>query len=322
MDKVNHVVAVDLGGTNIRATRFFLSGGSWQMGEVLRADTPQTEEPTDVLREIAGLVNRLKPENGSYSVGICSPGPLNPFTGEVFATPNIMGFKTAGRTQARSWLENDLGASVVIDNDANAAGLAEAKHGAAKGCKTVVYYTWSTGIGGAVIVDDKLIYGRDGAAGEIGHVCVRRPSIPVKCGCGFQHASLAHLEAVASGTGIVNQANVHRSSGVVEYHSCEEVFGAAQEGRSSAITIVNDAIDAMGQGIAGVIQTINPDIVVIGGGISKQGDRVFNPLRARVAELLMSKDFETPIVQAVLEEPGLWGALELALAPPVRPDKQ
>lgn len=196
---------------------------------------------------------------------------------------------------------------VVMDNDANAAALGEARFGAGHGARNVLYVTVSTGIGGGVIIDGGLNRGSRGLSGEIGHTIVA--SNGPLCPCG-KHGC---LEAVASGPAIA--AAYRAASG--RFHesiTAADVFAHAAAGDAAAIEVLDHAIMAFGLGLANAIDLLDPDRIVIGGGVSKAGAALFGPLRAavRIHRAPASPDV-IPIIPAALGDAvGILGAVALA----------
>jgi len=183
------VVAVDLGGTNIRAAIFLTAEA--KPTAIARAPTLAAEGPEAVIdRIIAAIQEVASGIEGGMRIGLGAPGPLDPKRGLVIEAPNLPGWVNI---PLRDRLEQHFECPVALGNDANLAGLGEWRHGAGRGAHNLLYLTLSTGIGGGVIVDNRLLVGAHGLAAELGHMTVR-PDGPL-CGCGQR----GHLEAVASG---------------------------------------------------------------------------------------------------------------------------
>jgi glucokinase len=197
---------------------------------------------------------------------------------------------------------------VEMDNDANAAALGEARFGAAAGARNALYVTVSTGVGGGIIVDGKLYRGSRGLSGEIGHTIVK-PGGPV-CTCGKRGC----VEAVAAGPSIAlaYQAAARSGSPI----TAEDVFRLAASGDPTAQLVLDDAITYLGIGLANAINLLDPDVVVLGGGVTRAGDALFVPLRAavRMASPPSPPD-AVPIVAAALGDAvGILGAVALVLS--------
>jgi glucokinase len=315
MDKV--YLTVDLGGTRIRAARCRADG-------TIEARTEQFTRAEDgahaVVERIAESLREVWPAKGKViSIGVVAPGPVDPFTGVIFLAPNIPGFVNL---PLRDWLQAIFKVPVIIGNDANLAGLAEWRYGAARGHGHMVYLTVSTGIGGGVIMNGHLLVGSRGLAGELGHVKVDYHGSPCQCG------SVGCIEAIASGTGLVRQVRARLDAGEqsqitaivaddLDAINVEAIARAAEQGDALANAVLDDAFYALGMAVVSFLHCYNPSIVVIGGGVSNLGERMFNPVRATVERHVMDPAYVCPIVPAQLSgDVGLLGALALALDPP------
>lgn len=306
-------LVVDLGGTHIRTA---VADAGAELRGRLDEPTP-TGGPEAVMTRIAGMANRSASEAGTRvkdlaGAVVASPGPLDRLHGIVFSPPNMPGWETV---PLKDELERHLGIPVTVENDANAAALGEFHFGAARGARDAVYMTISTGIGGGVVSDGRLLAGTSGIAGEIGHMTIDRHG-PV-CGCG----NVGCLEASGSGTAIARRFREavetgRKTSLTGTAPSAAEIADAAQAGDPLAREIFLDAADAIGTGVANAINLFNPDVVVLGGGVSKIGQLLFDTVED-VADrrALPSARRSARIVAAQLgEDVGLIGALAVALA--------
>ncbi len=311
-------VAIDLGGTRIRAARCRADGTIEARAEQL---TRSEQGPDAVLGRVAETTRQVWPDAPPTAIGVGAPGPLDPWTGEIFSPPNLLSF--AG-LPLRDRLRSLFHVPVYVGNDANLAALAEWRYGAARGHRHVVYLTISTGIGGGVIIDDRLLLGVSGLAAELGHMSIDYNGRPDKCG------NLGCLEALASGPAMRRRAIerleagevslLHRMvGGDVSQVSVELLRTAAEAGDALARSVIHDAAEAIGFGVISFLHLFNPSIVVIGGGVTNLGGRLFDPARAIVDRHLMDQRFLAPIVEAELKENvGLLGGLALALDPPAQ----
>ncbi|MBL1173212.1 MAG: ROK family protein, partial [Chloroflexi bacterium] len=189
---MGYVIAIDIGGTQLRAAVY--ASESRQPVQIQRIQTHAPGEK--VFERLARLTDSVWPKDGTVeAIGVSAPGPLDPHTGVIMTTPNIkewQNFPLVAELTARFKVQTFLA------NDANLAGLAEWRYGAGRGHHNVLYLTVSTGVGGGVIIDDRLLQGSRGLAAELGHVTLdASPDAPL-CGCGFR----GHLESFSSGTGI------------------------------------------------------------------------------------------------------------------------
>ena len=311
-------IAIDLGGTRVRAARCRADGTIEARAEQLTHSEDGLEA---VLGRIAEMTRQVWPAAPPVAIGVGAPGPLDPFTGVIYGAPNLPAF--AG-LPLRDWLRERFGVPVYVGNDANVAALAEWRYGAARGHHHVVYLTISTGIGGGVIIDDRLLLGANGLAGELGHMSIDYNGRPDKCG------NLGCLEALASGPAIRRRAIErleageasalpHVVGGDLSQVSVERLHAVAEAGDALANSVIDDAAAAIGFGVVSFLHIFNPSIVVIGGGVTHLGGRLFDPLRAVVDRHVMDRRFLAPIVEASLKENvGLLGGLALALDPPAQ----
>ncbi len=316
-------LTVDLGGTRIRAARCRADGAIEARTERM---TKATTGANAVIDRIEQALRKVWPEtaaNGDTdtvkAISVVAPGPVDPWTGVIFTAPNLSGFVDIA---LRDRLMSIFHVPVYIGNDANLAGLAEWRFGAARGHHHVIYLTISTGIGGGVIIDDKLLLGSRGLAAELGHVTADVNSEHCLCG------NVGCIEWLASGTGIARQA-VRRLrageasaipdlvQGNLDAINVEVVEQAANAGDALATDVFECAFRALGLNLTSLLHIFNPSIVVIGGGVSNMGDQLFKPLQASVDQHVMNPRYLCPIVPAQLRgDVGLLGALALALDPP------
>ncbi|HLF27611.1 MAG TPA: ROK family protein [Anaerolineae bacterium] len=311
-------IAIDLGGTRIRAARCRPDGMIEARAEQF---THGEKGLTAVLDRIILTARQVWPDSPPAAIGLGAPGPCDPYTGVILNAPNIPSFVGL---PLRDRLREALGAPVYVGNDANVAALAEWRYGAARGYSNVIYLTISTGIGGGVIIDNRLLLGVNGLAGELGHMSIDYRGRLDKCG------NVGCLEVLASGPSIRLRAIERLASGepsalrqLVDGNladvSVELLHVAVQAGDAFARSVIHAAAEAIGFGVVSLLHIFNPSIVVIGGGVTNLGDYLFLPIQATVERHVMDRRFIVPIVQAELKENvGLLGALALALDPPAQ----
>ncbi|MFB3816743.1 MAG: ROK family protein [Candidatus Methylomirabilales bacterium] len=311
---MNLVLAIDIGGTKLAAGIVERSGGILARGEV---PTRAADGPEAVLDRIVALGTRLLGDpaaRGVTGVGVCSPGPLDRAAGVVLSPPNLPGWD---RVPLVSRLRAAFGLPVVLDNDANAAALAEFRYGAGRGACSLAYFTVSTGIGGGIVLDGKLRHGVGDAAGEFGHMTVL-PDGPA-CPCGNRGC----LETLASGTAIARAAR-ERLSGPAPSRlrdvpdvTAAEVARFAAAGDRVAREVWERAVRFLAQGVATVVTILAPERVVLGGGVTEAGELLFAPLREEVRRRVGLVPVEKiPIVRAALRrDVGILGAAALCLTP-------
>jgi glucokinase len=273
---MNQVLGVDIGGTKIATG---LVNDCAEVSQVRSVPTLANEGYDVSIQQVwSAIENAITPDVNA--IGICAPGPLNPKTGVVLNPPNLPGWRDI---PLREMAEQRFGMRVRVENDCNAAGLAEARFGAAKGCSSVFYAAIGTGIGSGIILDGKIYYGKNGAAAEGGHVSIDYRS-ETKCRCG----SVGCIEAIASG------------------HVLERI-GAYD---------LNELALQLGAWLGSVVSLLDPDIIVIGGGVSNIGEPLFEKLRAIVPQRTVNPHaHELPIVPAHFgAESGIVGAAAVMLS--------
>jgi glucokinase len=303
-----HIV-VDVGGTQMRAACY-----SSESLKPLRFDRVSTQDPMETpLERLMDLIASVWPEGETISgIAVAAPGPIDPYEGIIFAAPNIPGWKDLPLQQH---LEERFNVPVALGNDANLAALGEWKFGAGQGHHYLIYITVSTGIGGGIIIEDRMLLGVRGLAAELGHITVLLDG-PL-CGCGKR----GHLEAVASGTAIAHWVEQELAQGVVsrlpanQTLTTKQIASAAQQGDELSIAALARAGTFIGQALADFVHIFNPSIIIIGGGVSQSGNLLLDPMRAGLREHVITPHYLDKLVltTALLgDEAGLMGALALA----------
>ena len=268
------IIAVDLGGTQIRTARFDHKLNLLQRERTL---TSAEEGPKPVIQRLKEYIEKVLPPSRSdvAGIGFSSPGPLNPMTGVIIAPPNLPGWHDVPLADI---IRSEFGLPVFIGNDANVAALAEASKGAAQGHRHVVYITVSTGIGAGMICDGRLLLGREGLAAEFGHI----PII-------VEGDKVSSVELEAAGPAIARRAlaalRAGRPSSLSEWGAegegpldAKAVAMAARAGDQLATEIFAHAGGIIGLGIVSILHLFNPEVVVLGGGVSKAGELLFGPM--------------------------------------------
>lgn len=313
-----YFIAVDLGGTNIRSALF-----SAQIPGILKRESVSTEAHRgvdDVMEIIHQTILKVMPEDcgAVRGVGIGAPGPVDPFRGILIQGPNLPGWINVPVCER---LEALLHIPVRLGNDANLAALGEWKFGAGRGENDLIYLTIGTGIGGGIICGGRLLVGARGLAGEPGHITLVPDGPP--CGCGGR----GHLEAVASGTAIARRAREFlgekNTSSLLRELSGNDparidaklVAAAAAQGDALARSIFEEAGTYIGRAVADMLALFNPGMVIFGGGVSRAGDLLLDPVRRGVNRFVMNPSFvqDLQIVRAQqLGDAGLYGGFVLA----------
>jgi glucokinase len=306
------IAAIDIGGTKIALG---LSDTEGRPLPFRRFPTQVERGPGPILQQALDELERMVQEAGArvLAVGVGCGGPLNRRRGLILSPANLPGWDEFPIVEL---VRKRFKAPVVLDNDANAAALAEHKYGAGRGTEDMVYITISTGIGGGVIVGGRLLHGVGDAAGEVGHMIVNPGGRP--CGCG----SRGCLETICSGSSIGRRAAERLAEGarsaLLEADgpsgiTARAVAEAAAAGDPLAAEVWDETIEYLSLGVGNVIAAFAPEAVILGGGVSTAGDQLLVPLRRRVAESVkIAPVEEVRIEQAALGgDSGVYGALIL-----------
>lgn len=307
---MSKIVAIDIGGTQMRAAVYDLKQA--QPLNVKKIKT-QASEP-NTFERLAQLIEEVLPrEEPAAAIGISVPGPVDPHTGDVLFTPNIPEWQNFPVT---SKLFERFGVPCFTDNDANLACLAEWKFGAGRGHHNVLYLTVSTGVGGGVIIDDRLLHGHHGLAAELGHVTIQADDGAL-CGCGKR----GHLEAFSSGTGIERYVAEQLAAGRASLldprkkNSAREISDAARQGDALSAEAYQIAGKYLGVGVASFLHVFDPSIVIFGGGVSQSGTLLFDAFEASLKERVVHPKYLEGLAIAAAElgdDAGLLGARALA----------
>lgn len=309
----NYVIGVDLGGTKI-STAISTLDGKIVSQTVIPTNAIDGEEP--VLRRILQTIEevldlaQVTPQE-VQAIGIGSPGPLDAKNGTIITTPNLP-FRNYNVVAP---IKEKFGIPVYLDNDANVAAIGEFMFGAGKGKQNIVYFTVSTGVGGGAVLNGQAYRGNTSNALEIGHMTVNAHG--PRCNCG----NIGCLEAIASGTAIGKKGReavltkVETSLRNYQEITSYEVFVEAKKGDEVAKEIVDNAMNYLGIGVANAISIFDPEMVIIGGGVSKVGDILFDTVKKVVNKRCFKSMAEAcEIVPAGLGvDAGVVGAVALAI---------
>lgn len=294
------VLALDIGGTKLAAGVVDTSGRTHSfLVEQSRAE----RGPGVVLDDLFALGRQAVEESGIgweaiEAVGIGCGGPLNPSRGVLIAPPHLPGWRDVPVTDLA---EQEFDRPATLENDATAAAAAEHRYGAGAGVRHMVYLTISTGVGGGVVVDGRLYRGAMENGGELGHVTVDWRGRSCR-GCGRRGC----LEAYVSGTSIAERA---REAGL-ELATAADVAAAARAGDPGAAAVWDETVEALACGLTSIVNLFEPELVVIGGGVSRAGEQLLAPVRERVrASAMVPAGRAAEIVPAALgDRVGVVGA--------------
>lgn len=302
---------VDVGGTTCKIGLFDMSGIKLESWEI---PTDLSDNGSAILDDIAAAVLGKMEERGIskedvQGIGLGVPGPVGR-DGTVFKCVNL-GWGVFNVEQA---LSQRTGLAVRAGNDANVAAMGEMWQGGAAGHQDVVMITLGTGVGGGVIINGKMAAGHHGAAGEIGHIIIN-PDETDACGCGKK----GHLEQYASATGIVRMAMgqlaVEKRQTVltvIEPLTARDIFDAAKGGDAVSLELVDRLCEILAIAMADISNVADPEVYVIGGGVSKAGTILADGIRRHFAERAFHACENTEVVLAALgNDAGIYGCVRL-----------
>jgi glucokinase len=308
-----YAFGIDVGGTTCKIGFFETSGKLIDKWEI---KTNTENNGAAILSDIAQAVdNKLAQEGISkddvQGVGIGVPGPVKS-NGVVNRCVNL-GW---GIVNVEEELGNLTGLKVKAGNDANVAALGEMWQGAAKGCKDVIMVTLGTGVGGGIIVDGKVVAGFNGAGGEIGHITVNHDEIEA-CNCG----QYGCLEQYTSATGIVRVAKrkLAKTNDETTLRSfadltAKDVFDEAKAGDAVALGLVDEVCGILGSTLSNIACVVDPEVVVIGGGVSKAGNILIESIQKHFVETSFHACRNTKFVIAGLgNDAGMYGCVQMLL---------
>lgn len=276
------VLALDIGGTKLAAGVVSADG---RVHSFVERPSLSDQGPDDMLDRLFDLGRDAVAVAGRgeiHAVGIGCGGPLDVDRGLVQGPPNLPGWDDVPIVERA---ERAYGVPARLENDGVAAAMGEYQHGAGRGAQSMVYLTVSTGVGGGVILDGRLMRGRSGNGGEIGHMVVVHEGRPCPCG------SRGCLEAYCSGTSIAARARELLEGGAksvlasLPTVTAADVSQASADGDPVATALWDETTEILGTGVASLSNLFEADVLVLGGGVTRSGDRLLLPVRKRVGEL-------------------------------------
>lgn len=307
-----YYIGIDLGGTNIAV------GIVTKEGEIVKKTSvpARAERPfAQIFADMAACIRQLLSETGIseseiVSIGIGTPGCIDTEKGMLIFAGN---FKYGKNVNYREEMAKHFSLPVYIGNDANVAALGEARAGAAKGVKNAIMITLGTGVGGGIIIDGEIYEGHLSAAGELGHIVLVHGG--ESCTCGRKGC----WEAYASVTALVRQtkaAMVAHPESLMNRVPLDQVngrtaFDAAKEGDKVALAVVDQYEEYITEGLADMVNIFSPELLIVGGGICKEGDYLLNPIREKLQGRVFGSGLlpERKVVAAELgNDAGLIGA--------------
>jgi glucokinase len=310
-----HAVGIDIGGTKIAGALVDESG---VILKELRVSSP-IDDSSQMIEAISSVIDQLTGDSKVIGVGVAAAGFLSVDREIMYHAPNIAAWRNE---PLKSRIESKTSYPVLLENDANAAGWAEFRFGAGKDVQSLIMLTIGTGVGGAIISEGRLLKGGFGIGGELGHVL----SVPGGrvCGCGLRGC----LETYASGTALLLAARKLAASDLPKGQRLKElaaaagelsgemVYQAIMENDLGASELITELGSHLGTALGSVfVPVLDPELAIIGGGVSTVGDKLMDPIRESFEKSLPAKGYrpELKVVKATfLNQAGLIGAADLA----------
>ncbi|SFG67370.1 glucokinase [Lachnospiraceae bacterium C7] len=313
MEKKRFGFGIDIGGTTIKMGFFEYNGTLVEKWEI---PTDKTNDGANILTDIANAIEgKIKEHNVAKSdvvgVGMGIPGPVKA-DGTVNRCVNL-GWGVFNAAEA---LENIIGLPVKVGNDANVAALGEMWQGGGKGYEDVVVVTLGTGVGGGIIIGGQMVAGANGAGGEIGHITMNREELET-CGCG----KCGCLEQYASATGVVRLATRRLKKNDdasklrdLDNITSKDVFDLAKANDKVANEVVDKVSEYLGLALANITCVVNPQVIVIGGGVSKAGSILTDTVKKHFVDNAFHACKDTEFKLAELgNDAGIYGGMKLVM---------
>lgn len=291
-------IGVDLGGTNIRAAVV------QEDGQILCMKKTQSRPERGaeaVMETMIGLIESLDGYKECEGIGMGIPGPIDTVNGKIIVStnlPKLIGFPIA------EYIGNHFKKPAYMDNDVKVAALGEAVQGSGKGYSIVYYVTISTGIGGALVIDQKVLSGQNGHAGEIGNICIDRNRKK------YNILNVGAVENEASGTAVTRKGKEILGEGI---SNAGDVFELARKGEEKALKIVDEMAYDLAMMFSAIGHVVDPQLFVVGGGVMKGKDVFFDKMERYYRGMIHEGMQPVVFTQAVLEEPGIVGAAMLPM---------
>ncbi|MDA0987418.1 MAG: ROK family protein [Bacteroidetes bacterium] len=314
MANSSYAIGIDLGGTTVKGALVDRKGN---ILETFKVPSFADEGPDAVLNQIKSTIKSLMSHARSKKikgVGIAAAGIVDQKTGVVKSPPN---FKNWGSVPVGSILTQSIGLPVLVENDANAAAIAEAKFGSGKNFPDFLFIIWGTGVGGGIILDGKIFHGPYGGAGEVGHISIDYNGVP--CKCGSRGCVEAYIGQKYLSKRVAKELLKHPKSKLTKYIDGEleplHISLAAEEGDEFSKKVLIEAGNYLGYAIAGVMNTMDLRVTIIGGGVSAVGKFVYKAIQTTVKNYVLTplKDGIIVLPAALGNDAGVLGAAGLIL---------
>jgi glucokinase len=292
-------IGIDLGGTNVRVAKVTADG---EILSEVKSPSYAQDGPSKVMENLIACIRKIEGWQDCAGIGVGVPGPVDTSKGEMLMATNLPGFVHFPLAKT---LENEFHLPTFVDNDANVAGLAEALVGAGKGLPIVYYVTHSTGIGGALIVDGKVVSGKHGHAGEIGNIIIDRARKK------YNHLNVGAVENEVSGTALIRITKEAIDENIT---SAGELFALAKAKDQRALDIVDTMAFDFAMMFSAIAHVCDPHAFIVGGGVMKSKDLYFDKMIEYYMQHVHTGMRTVEFLPAKLSEPGLIGAAMLPVS--------
>ena len=293
-------IGVDLGGTNVRVAKVDENGNILQL---VKQPTEVDKGREYVVEKIISMIESIEGYEDCAGIGMGVPGPVDTKNKVMILSTNLSGFK--GFEFAKI-ISDHFKKPTFLDNDVNVAGMGEALLGAGKGKDIVYYVTISTGIGGALVVNEKVIAGKNGHAGEIANLVIDRNRNKVN------YLNVGAVENEASGTAITKKGKAVFGENAIQHAG--DVFDLARKGNEQALQLCDEVAYDLAMMFSQIAHVVDPEVFVLGGGVMKGKDVFFHKMESYYRDLIHQGMQTVEFVEAELEEPGIVGAAMLPKA--------
>ncbi|WP_416327064.1 ROK family protein [[Eubacterium] hominis] len=290
-------IGVDLGGTNVRVAKVDENGNILQ---IVKEPTEVGKGVQHVVDKIIKLIESIDGYQECEGIGMGVPGPVDTVEGKMVLATNLPGFE--GFPIAKT-ISDHFHIPTFVDNDVNVAGMGEAMLGAGKGLPIVYYVTISTGIGGALIVNERVVAGKNGHAGEVANIIIDRNREKVN------YLNVGAVENEASGTAITRKGKEIFGDDAIQHAG--DVFDLARKGDEKAIALCDQVAYDIAVMFSAIAHVVDPYVFVVGGGVMKGKDVFFDKMEAYYRTMIHKGMQTVEFKEALLEEPGIVGAAML-----------
>lgn len=297
---MKHFIGVDLGGTNVRAAKVREDGVIIQ---IVKEPTEIEKGVPHVVAKIIRMIEKIENYQECSGIGMGVPGPVDTIHGKMVLATNLPGFE--GYPIAKD-IEQYFHIPTFLDNDVNVAGCGEAVLGAGRGKNIVYYVTLSTGIGGALVIHQKVVSGKNGHAGEIGNLIIDHKRDKVN------YLNIGAIENEASGTALTRKAKALFPDFDIAHAG--DFFEFARKGNAEALRLVDQMAYDLATMFSLIAHVVDPDVFVLGGGVMKGKDVFFEKMEHYFRNMIHKGMQTVEFKDAQLEEPGIVGAAMLPMA--------